>query len=281
VDQPLEPVRLAPDRRVTLGASKTAEPTYETDRISLGRPVCVPLDAASVDADTRVFLESRRDSTYWLLGITCSFRAHDQEPMESAWLEVQLRDVEPDGVGDPTAWSMEPQSLHDPMEVSRVAKLDAVLKLKSDLVPVEVGPSVSKETGNAFTKRLPYIEAHREGTARPAWIFTRTPVTEIRGVHRLRAVIELPASATGAGEVSVGAADGLATERSYAAVVLPRDRRTDLDGGWVRVELIDAWVWDMFRPARFVSSVRVVTRHDVNVEELRLDSSSIPDAPDV
>ena len=36
----------------------------------------------------------------------------------------------------------------------------------------------------------------------------------------------------------------------------------------VRVELEDAWVWDMFRPARFVSSVRVVTRHDVNVEEL-------------
>ena len=32
-----------------------------------------------------------------------------------------------------------------------------------------------------------------------------------------------------------------------------------LDGGWVRVELEDAWVWDMFRPARFVSSVLVVT----------------------
>ncbi len=30
----------------------------------------------------------------------------------------------------------------------------------------------------------------------------------------------------------------------------------------------DAWVWDMYRPARFVSSVRVVTFKDVNVEEL-------------
>jgi hypothetical protein len=54
-----------------------------------------------------------------------------------------------------------------------------------------------------------------------------------------------------------------------------------LDGGWVRLELQDAWVWDMFRPARFVSSVRVVTRHDVNVEELRQDSTTIPDAPEV
>jgi hypothetical protein len=34
------------------------------------------------------------------------------------------------------------------------------------------------------------------------------------------------------------------------------------------VELGDAWVWDMYRPARFVSSVKVVTFRDVNVEAL-------------
>ena len=33
-----------------------------------------------------------------------------------------------------------------------------------------------------------------------------------------------------------------------------------LDGGWVQVDLADAWVSDMFRPARFVASVRVMTR---------------------
>jgi hypothetical protein len=53
-----------------------------------------------------------------------------------------------------------------------------------------------------------------------------------------------------------------------------------LEGGWVKVELSDAWVWDMFRPARFVSTVRVMTRRDVNVEELRReDPTSILDAP--
>jgi hypothetical protein len=56
---------------------------------------------------------------------------------------------------------------------------------------------------------------------------------------------------------------------------------TNADDGWVRVELADAWVWDMFRPARFVSSVRVMTRRDVNVEELRREETSIPDAPEV
>ena len=52
-------------------------------------------------------------------------------------------------------------------------------------------------------------------------------------------------------------------------------------GGWVRVDLADAWVWDMFRPARFVASVRVMTRRDVNVEELarRDEPTTIPETP--
>jgi hypothetical protein len=41
------------------------------------------------------------------------------------------------------------------------------------------------------------------------------------------------------------------------------------EGGWVEVVLTDAWVWDMFRTGRFVSSVRVMTKRDVNIEELR------------
>ena len=53
------------------------------------------------------------------------------------------------------------------------------------------------------------------------------------------------------------------------------------DDGWVQVLLTDAWVWDMFRPARFVSSVQVMTRRDVNVEELRREDTTIPDTPEV
>lgn len=42
------------------------------------------------------------------------------------------------------------------------------------------------------------------------------------------------------------------------------------NGGQVyfELQLRDAWVWDMYRPARFVASVRVLTFRDVNVEEL-------------
>jgi hypothetical protein len=37
---------------------------------------------------------------------------------------------------------------------------------------------------------------------------------------------------------------------------------------YVELELRDAWVWDMYRQTRFVSSVRIVTFKDVHVEEL-------------
>src|SRR5262245_18108710 len=37
---------------------------------------------------------------------------------------------------------------------------------------------------------------------------------------------------------------------------------------YFELELHDAWVWDMYRPARFVSSVRVLSFKDVNVEKL-------------
>src|SRR3982074_1429476 len=42
------------------------------------------------------------------------------------------------------------------------------------------------------------------------------------------------------------------------------------EGGrpYFEITLGDAWVWDMYRPARFVSSVRGVAFRDVNVEEL-------------
>jgi len=36
----------------------------------------------------------------------------------------------------------------------------------------------------------------------------------------------------------------------------------------LEVNLRDAWVWDMYRAARFVPSVRILTFRDVNIERL-------------
>lgn len=45
---------------------------------------------------------------------------------------------------------------------------------------------------------------------------------------------------------------------------------------YFEVALADAWVWDIYRSARFVKSVRVVTFKDVNVEELAKPDLEIP-----
>ena len=43
----------------------------------------------------------------------------------------------------------------------------------------------------------------------------------------------------------------------------------DQDGRtYVELQMKDAWVWDMYRTTRFVSSVNIVTFKDVNIEEL-------------
>ena len=45
---------------------------------------------------------------------------------------------------------------------------------------------------------------------------------------------------------------------------------------YFELKLSDAWVWDMYRPARFVKSVRVLTFKDVNVEKLEKPDLDLP-----
>ena len=51
------------------------------------------------------------------------------------------------------------------------------------------------------------------------------------------------------------------------------------DGGEVffEVNISDAWVWDMYRQARFVKKVRVLTFKDVNIEDLAKTDLPVPD----
>ena len=48
---------------------------------------------------------------------------------------------------------------------------------------------------------------------------------------------------------------------------------------YFELKLSDAWVWDMYRPARFVRNVRVLTFKDVNVEELDKPDLELPENP--
>lgn len=59
------------------------------------------------------------------------------------------------------------------------------------------------------------------------------------------------------------------TERRFYLANSVDVQRRDANGSvYFEIELGDAWVWDMFRPARFLRTARILTFHDVNVEEL-------------
>ena len=46
---------------------------------------------------------------------------------------------------------------------------------------------------------------------------------------------------------------------------------------YFELRMADAWVWDMYRPARFLKSARVITFKDVNVEELDKPDLRLPE----
>lgn len=56
--------------------------------------------------------------------------------------------------------------------------------------------------------------------------------------------------------------------RFYLANAVEVKRHTEGDALYFEVVMEDAWVWDMFRPARFLNQVRVLTFNDINIEEL-------------
>lgn len=66
--------------------------------------------------------------------------------------------------------------------------------------------------------------------------------------------------------------------RFYLANEVHVRRDAGVQGPPFELELVDAWVWDMYRPARFVSHVRVVTFCDVNIEQLVSSETDEPPA---
>jgi hypothetical protein len=68
------------------------------------------------------------------------------------------------------------------------------------------------------------------------------------------------------------------TERRFYLTNTVDLQARSTEGGEVyfEVTMADAWVWDMYRPARFVKNVKVVTFKDVNIEELAKPDIELP-----
>ena len=57
------------------------------------------------------------------------------------------------------------------------------------------------------------------------------------------------------------------------------DVKVRTEGGdvYYEVSLGDAWVWDMYRPSRFVKSAKVLTFRDVSIEEIQHTDLEVPE----
>lgn len=55
--------------------------------------------------------------------------------------------------------------------------------------------------------------------------------------------------------------------------VKPKNSSNDI---FFDVHLQDAWVWDLYRPIRFVKDVRVITFKDINIEEIEKPDFEMP-----
>ena len=57
------------------------------------------------------------------------------------------------------------------------------------------------------------------------------------------------------------------------------DIKVRTEGGdiYYEVSMADAWVWDMYRPARFVKTAKVLTFRDVSIEEITHSDLQVPE----
>jgi hypothetical protein len=177
----------------------------EYNRLALGRPVVTPLTLDSIDEDARAFLLSRTGSRFTMLTLTASFALDDSKPFESAWVDVSIGPSDDQSMEAPIAWSMRPMSEADVSTVVRNVTVDASLKLSFPGVPGEAGPSASRGSEEKFERPLIKVEALNEGTSSPRWVFYRTNASEIRGIHRMCMVIDIPGAQAALAKVSIGA----------------------------------------------------------------------------
>jgi len=206
-------VLLEPEQRVTLGRGTVV--AAEADRVCLGRPVCQPVDLDAVDADTKPFLGGHPASTFSLLALTVSFAYDEDNPLGSAWVDVALRREAPAGAPEPVARSMQPLSEADPVNVAKKATFDASLKLKSSVLPANIGPSIGRENDRSYTQRAVSLEAHGEGSSAARWEFFATDVSPIRGTHRLLLIVETASGSSGRAEIGAGATILLRRKRLF------------------------------------------------------------------
>jgi hypothetical protein len=201
-DEDLVDVTLRPAQRTVLGGGDLVPD--QPKRIALGKPIGRVFDPATADEDTKSFLAGRSGSTFTLLKVTVGFVHEDEEPIESAWVDLRFDGEVQRAEPVVTVWAMKPLSESDPITVTTKTTVDASLKLTGPF-SISIGTEANREKDVTYTQAAVKVEAVGEGTAMPRWRFSPTVTSPIRGTHRLLAVVETPTGVSATADISVGA----------------------------------------------------------------------------
>jgi hypothetical protein len=171
-------------------------------RLMISGPVHARIGTKDVADDPELvrFITSQgRHYSFHALRLSCSFRPADDEPFTGCWVGIELSRAD-NAVGEsPIAWSMEPHSLEQLMDVPAAFKFSAELKLPF----VSLGGSMARKSGAGRTTA--FLQAYGELGAEPSWEFNRIGRAELRGMQQLKLVVRTPAGIPVAGKTTIEA----------------------------------------------------------------------------
>ena len=139
------------------------------------------------DHELQQFIEQQSSEfQFYLVLLACSFSPSDDEPFVRAWIEVQLSRADKTDGTHPIAWSMKPKRTTTPIDFSN--KLEVGGSLKFPLADV----STKGEENKTWSREYIFIDALNELHDHPIWQFSKTPLQELRGSHRLAMIVRSP-----------------------------------------------------------------------------------------
>jgi hypothetical protein len=161
--------------------------------VSLSEPLTIPLDEklAARDLELEAFWNAQAARfAFDYVTFRCEFQPASGEPIENAWIRVQLNG--PASAQPPLVWSMTPVLESDQSKLTSSANIGAEFKL------LKAGISGEEETQ---VERW-FVRARGEQTDRSFWEFQDNGISRIDGTFRLNLVVRRPLDAEVTGTIS-------------------------------------------------------------------------------
>ena len=137
----------------------------------------------------------RRNFTFSLVSLPLTIRPTEATTVRFLAVEIDLSIA---GSGA-TCWSLDPEQVDDEVKVSTNVSFNSKLAVKL----AEIGST--NEESQEYIVRQPRIASFNVGLSDPAWEFTPTPSTRLRGVQLLHIVVKAPVGQTWKGVASIRA----------------------------------------------------------------------------